>query len=65
VQILGIICISEALLKLEQPKRAKWATRKMSIMPITRRTLAADVKTLEANSNFPISENKIFQKGAG
>ena len=27
VQILGIICISEALLKLEQPKRAKWATR--------------------------------------
>jgi hypothetical protein len=27
VQILGIICISEALLKLEQPTHAKWATR--------------------------------------
>ena len=32
-------------------------------MPFTRRTLAADVKTLEANSNFPVSEHKITQKG--
>jgi hypothetical protein len=28
VQIFGIVCISEALLKLEEPKHAKWATRK-------------------------------------
>jgi hypothetical protein len=26
MQILGIVCISEALLKLEKPKHAKWAT---------------------------------------
>jgi hypothetical protein len=39
--------------------------KKLSILPITRRTLAADVKTLEANSNFPISENKIIRKRAG
>jgi hypothetical protein len=32
-------------------------------MPFTRRTLAADVKTLEANSNFPLSEHKIIRKG--
>jgi hypothetical protein len=31
-------------------------------MPFTRRTLAADVKTLEANSNFPVSERKMIQK---
>ena len=63
VKILGIICISEALLELEQPKRANWATRNAHILT-TRRTLAADVKTLDASSNFPISKNKIIQKRA-
>ena len=32
-------------------------------MPFTRRTLAADVKTLDANSNFPLSEHKVIRKG--
>jgi hypothetical protein len=32
---------------------------------LTRRTLAAEVKTLEANSNFPRSENKTNPEKGG
>jgi len=64
MRILVIVCISEALLKLEQPKHAIWATRRFSTRRLQgrTRTLAADVKTLEANSNFPESENKTVRE---
>jgi len=63
MRVLLIVCISEALLKLEQPKDAKWATRTTLDAPIHKgRTLAAEVKTLEANSNFPESENKTIRE---
>jgi hypothetical protein len=63
MRVLLIVCISEALLKLEQPKDAKWATSTTLDAPSSQgRTLAAEVKTLEANSNFPESENKTIRE---
>ena len=59
MRVLLIVCISEALLKLEQPGHAIWATSTTSRRAHSQeRTLAAEVKTLEANSNFPESGNK-------
>jgi len=46
-------------------KACKMGNKESVHMPFTRRTLAADVKTLEANSNFFISENKKIQKRVG
>jgi hypothetical protein len=43
-------------------KACELGYKKLTTCRFTKRTLAADVKTLEANSNFPVSEHKIIRK---
>jgi hypothetical protein len=46
-------------------KVRKMGDKRLGTCHLTRRTLAAEVKTLEANSNFPRSENKTNPEKGG